>query len=678
MAINTLLWLVLALIVAGGLSYFHYIYKAKTVNLTVKVLSFLRFLAIFGLLLLLINPIIRRSTLQIQKPPLAVVVDNSSSIKELGAQETSKEIWKKITSNTQLRDKFDIQSFYVDSESRTFFDDSSLTYQGKASRLDLVGPTVHNLYKNLPYTTIVLTDGNQTSGSDYVFGFQADHKVFPVIMGDTTQYLDLRIAKVNANKYAFYKNQFPVEIFVNYNGTKPLQATFSIRNGASVVYRQALSFSPNKRAQVVNALLPANVLGVQTYSVNISSNEKEKNTYNNTQRFAVDVIDQRTEVALISEIEHPDLGVLKRSIESNAQRKVTLLKPQNASDLQKYNILLLYQPTARFKSVWEANKTRRLNTFIITGNHTDFGFLNQMQKAATFKMSNQKEDYQASYRSDFSLFASEDIGFEQFPPLENPFGNVSISSSVQPLLESRIRTIGTGDPLWFFTENEGQRSAMLLGENIWKWRAHVFVAKQSFEPFDQFLDKTMQYLASNDARKSLVVNHERFYNSGDPLEITAQFFNKNYEFDAKARLSITLVNKQNQQKKQYDLLLSNQYYKVDLEGLTPGKYAFTVRELNTNTLYSGAFEVLDFNIEKQFVNPNVDQLKQLAQHTQGRVYVPSQINQLIEKLIADPNYQPIQKEQVVKSPLIEWTWLLLLITVLLAAEWFIRKYNGML
>ncbi|MFN5772702.1 MAG: hypothetical protein ACK447_06415, partial [Flavobacterium sp.] len=107
MTTNTVLWLVLALLAAGGLSYYHYIYKAKTLSLTVKVLAFLRFLAIFGFLLLLINPIIRRSTLQIQKPPLAVVVDNSSSIKELGAKETSKEIWKKITSNSRLQDKFD-------------------------------------------------------------------------------------------------------------------------------------------------------------------------------------------------------------------------------------------------------------------------------------------------------------------------------------------------------------------------------------------------------------------------------------------------------------------------------------------------------------------------------------------------------------------------------------------
>ena len=48
----------------------------------------------------------------------------------------------------------------------------------------------------------------------------------------------------------------------------------------------------------------------------------------------------------------------------------------------------------------------------------------------------------------------------------------------------------------------------------------------------------------NNARKSLVVTHERFYNSGEGIEITAQYFNKNYEFDTNSNLQITYVNEE--------------------------------------------------------------------------------------------------------------------------------------
>jgi hypothetical protein len=241
-----------------------------------------------------------------------------------------------------------------------------------------------------------------------------------------------------------------------------------------------------------------------------------------------------------------------------------------------------------------------------------------------------------------------------------------------------VQGVETGEPLWVFADQNGHRSALLLGENFWKWRAHVFVEQKSFEKFDHFLDKTIQYLASNDSRNSLVVNHERFYNSGDAIEITAQYFNKNYELDEKARLSITLINSQTKQKKQYDLVRSSNSFKVNLDGLSPGKYTFAVREQNSNSVYNGAFEVLDFDIEKQFVNADVTKLKQVANHTGGKTFVPSQIDELVKSLLNDPTYQAIQKDVVKKTPLIDWKILLIIITGLFAAEWFIRKYNGLL
>ena len=135
----------------------------------------------------------------------------------------------------------------------------------------------------------------------------------------------------------------------------------------------------------MTALLPANKTGIQVYKANVSSLEKEKNSFNNNYNFAVEVIDQKTEIALISSFNHPDLGALKRSIESNVQRKVTVIKPKEISDLNKYNIAILYQPTSEFKSFFESNKDLGLNTFIITGTKTDFNYLNQQQKDLFFR-----------------------------------------------------------------------------------------------------------------------------------------------------------------------------------------------------------------------------------------------------------------------------------------------------
>jgi hypothetical protein len=88
--------------------------------------------------------------------------------------------------------------------------------------------------------------------------------------------------------------------------------------------------------------------------------------------------------------------------------------------------------------------------------------------------------------------------------------------------------------------------------------------------------------------------------------------------------------------------------------------------------------VLDFDIEKQFVNPDYVKLNQLATQTNGKTFLANQVEELIKSLITNDNYKPIQKEMIKKTPIIDWIWLLVLIALSLAAEWFIRKYNGLL
>ncbi|TWI00546.1 hypothetical protein IQ05_01199 [Flavobacterium tiangeerense] len=675
MTTSTLLLLVLSLLIAGILSYFQYLYKAKNKPKLSLFLAFFRFTSIFCLFLLLLNPIISRDNLVITKTPLAIVVDNSSSIAFLKNENKTKAILQNIQSNTALNDKFDVQVFQF---SEDFSPLSNIDFRGSQTNIDLVANNLKSIFKNTIFPTVLLTDGNQTLGNDYVYSFDPSNRVFPFVVGDTATYLDFKINQLNVNKYAFHKNKFPVEVFLQYSGSKTMEADFSLSQGKTILNKQSMRFSPSKRTQSLTLFLPADKIGLQLYKATISSKVKEKNTFNNVKNFAVDVIDQKTNIAIVSAINHPDLGALKRAIEANVQRKVTVVKPNDIKDLTPYSVLILYQPNSEFKSVFDANTKLRINSFIITGNSTDFNFLNNQQTSLNFKMSGQKEDYLPVFNTQFKLFDAENIGFENFPPLQNPFGTITTNAGVTVLLSSRIRVIDTQMPLLVFAESQFGRNAFLMGENSWKWRLQSHVTNKSFEKYDVFLDKIIQFLASNNSKKSLVVEHERFYNSGEPIEITAQFFNKNYEFDEKARLSISLKNKGNKQTKNYDLVKGNNTFKVNLDGLKAGSYDFTVQELNSKTSYTGSFEILDFDIEKQFVNSDVEKLSQLATHTSGKVFFANQEEQLIKTLLDSQEYKAIQKSNSVKTPLIDWIWLLIIIAISLATEWFVRKYNGLL
>lgn len=676
MSTSTVFMLLFAAIAAASISFLFYFYKAKNPTNIVWFLAFLRFLGLFGILLLLINPVFTKNELLLQKPILSIAVDNSSSISFLKAGETAKKVSQILKNNSDLDKKFEIQTVQFEEE---LLSKTPYNFAGKKTNIANFAKDLKNNTNSAKAAVVLVTDGNQTSGNEYVFSFDANKKVFPVVLGDTTKVYDLKIKQLNTNKYAFLKNKFPVEVFVEQIGAKEANATISISNATGELARQKISFTANKKSVVTSFLLAADKVGNQVYTAKITSSVKEKNNFNNSKKFAVEVINQKTTIAIVSAINHPDIGALKRAIETNEQRKVVLVHPSKITSIENANVMVLYQPNSTFKQIFTTPNYNKVNKFIITGPHTDFGFLNQVQKELVFKMSQQTEDYLPEYNTSFNLYAIDNSSiFLNFPPLQNNYGIVTVSPKVTVLLHSKIRGLTSNNPMLAFAENGASRTAFLLGENCWKWRLQTYASQQKFDDFDNFAEKIIQYLSSNNSKKPLLVDYESFYNFGDNIEISAQFFNKNREFDENAQLSFILVNKKSKKRINYTMLKSTASFKVVLDDLAAGEYSFEVKELISGEHFAASFEILDFDIEKQFVNPDVTTLQQLAKQTNAAVYYPNQLEDLIKNLLNDDSYKTIQKESNTRISLIDWKWLLVMILLFFGLEWFVRKYHGLL
>ena len=127
-----------------------------------------------------------------------------------------------------------------------------------------------------------------------------------------------------------------------------------------------------------------------------------------------------------------------------------------------------------------------------------------------------------------------------------------------------------------------------------------------------------------------------------------------------------------------DFLKTDLDFQVNLNGIAAGSYKLIVKEKNSNATYTSKIEIIDFDIEKQFVNPDYQKLKQLADATSGSVYLSSQVNNAIDQLLKDKSFQSIEKEKTKKGSLIDWIWLLIIAAFCLSIEWLLRKYYGML
>lgn len=673
---TTLLLIIGAIIIALAIAMFQYFYKATYKTKRTKVYALLRFFTVFGLLLMLINPTYKQKTYYTEKPSLAIAVDNSASIDYLGFGDRLQDAIVRFRESDNLNNAFDIQYFSFGTEVTRL---DSLNFKERQTNISNVFTSFTSLYRNDVAPVVLLSDGNQTFGE--AFEYQSknfNQETYPVVVGDTTVHDDLALGQVNVNKYAYINNKFPVEIFANYNGTKNVQSKFTVRSGNTVVHQERLSFSPEKNSQVLSILVPANSVGVQQYSISLQALADEKNIKNNVKNVAVEVIDQKTNVLIVSDIIHPDIGMLKNSIESNRLRTVSFSKPSDAvGKLNDYQLIILYQPTGAFQTIYKELENLSKNSITITGPKTNWNVLNEIQDVVFHEVTAQEEEVQGVSNTNFSTFVLDDIGFSDFPPLKTSFGDVTLRTEADVALYQKIGAITTENPLVATTDQNGKRSVYIFGEGLWRWRAQSYVDSRSFEEYDTFIDKLIQYAASNKKKSRLNLEYDSFYYGNGSVKLYAQYFDKNYVFDNRAALTIKVINKETKEIYDAPFLLQRNTYEIDVSNLIPGEYSFTVTVEDQGLARSGTFTIVPFEVEQQFLNANVTSLHQVATNTNGTVYTIDKIDQLIDNLLTNNSYRPIQKSSENIVPLIDWKWLLGILASLLAIEWFMRKYNGL-
>tara|TARA_B100000768_G_scaffold752_1_gene868 strand:+ start:741 stop:2690 length:1950 start_codon:yes stop_codon:yes gene_type:complete len=639
-------------------------------------LATLRFVTVFSLLLLIINPKFDKNVIKVVKPILAVAVDNSQSIKYLNKDSLSKIATELILGNSGLSEKYDIKTY---SFGKQLNQNKFLNFNEKQTNITKAIQDIESIHESQIAPIVLISDGNQTIGTNYGYASKAfKQAVFPLILGDSIFNTDLKILQINVNKYAYLNNKFPVEIFCSYLGNKTISTELTISSGNQTIHKELLEFSPEVNSRIITPLIKTTKVGQQAYQVSLKPIQNEKNKVNNLKYISLETIDEFSKVALISTISHPDIGALKTSIESNKQRLVDILKPEEfIATNESYGLVILYQPNTEFNNVFERTKKMNNNVFIIGGSNTQWHFLNEIQSDFYLEVTGQNESFQGKINLDFMNFNSTDYRFISHPPLTTEFGQVSIKTQYETLLYKSVNGVLTNEPLWFTYENNSSRNSVLLAENLWKWRMYSFQQNLNFVTFDSFIAKVIQYLDVKNQDNRLIVDYQSVYDGGQELEISAQYFNKNYELDSNANIEITFTNNKSGRQLEFPMITDSYSYKLDLSVLDAGAYSFEVKVNKESLRKSGVIEILEFNIEQQFLNSDVSQLEQLSINTSTTMYFDSQINELIDQLLSENRFYSVQKITKKSVYLLDITFMLFLLFSSLTTEWLIRKYKGL-
>lgn len=677
MDLSTVLLIIIAVATALILVYFQYFYKNPRKGSLKTILAALRFVTLFCGLLLLINPKFVSKDYFVEKANLILLVDNSTSMENASSQAEISRVIAQLKQDEALNERFTIHQYRF---GNTITAADSVRFDQGNTDISNALSTLNDVFVNGNNAIVLFSDGNQTLGRDYEYiNLNENTTINPVVVGDTTQYEDISIGLINVNKFAFLRNSFPIETSIRYQGSRPISSTVTIYINGGRVHQERVNLDGTKNSQTLNTLVEAQSVGIKTIKIEVGKLENERNTANNVKETAIEVIDEKTNVAIISDMLHPDIGALKKSIESNEQRSVTLVNPNgNQSAFEESDLLILYQPDRNFRSVYEFLENSGANYFTITGSKTDWNFLNRAQESFTVSGSRQPEDILPILNNAFGLFGLGDFSVDGFPPLQGTLGDIQLNKDSEILMFQQLQGINLDKPLFTILTEGNTKEAVLFGEDLWRWRAQVYRNDQSFQKFDDFIGNLMVYLGSNKQRNRLELDYELVLDNAGMAKIRASYFDESYQFDPNASISIKIEGKNTDFSRVSPVLLKGSFYEVDLSDLQAGEYEFTITVQDENLSRSGTFRILDFNPEKQLISANYKKMERLAKKNRGKLYYLDGVETLQSDLASSQEFLPVQKSRDNVVSLIDFRILLGLIVLSLALEWFIRKYNGLI
>ena len=661
---------ILAIVFAALLVYYQYFFRQRVTKYS-KVLAILRFISILAVVVLLTNLRFEKKTSELSKPKLLLGVDNSVSITHTGGDDAIRSLRRQFLNDPALYDRFDMSAFLFGSGLVT---DSLLNFKEQQTNIYKAIDGLDALAGQQKSAIILLTDGHQTFGKNYVY-MTTKNPVFPVIVGDTLEKMDINISRINVNAYASLENNFPVEIFLNSNATKNLRSRLIIERNGLEVYASSVQFTKEERSKQITFYLPADSIGMQLYSAKLAPFPGESDLINNRQNFGVEILDEETEVVIVYSLLHPDLGMIKRSIESNKQRKAKLLHiSEFDGDSDQSSLYVIYQPTVAFNNLFEELKKNEQNYFLVTGTNTDWNFLNSIQNNFSKEVTGETEEYFPAFQKDFNTFYSEDIGFESFPPLKGQFGIINFNSDHEVMITQKINDVLTKLPLLATFGTNMNKRVVLFGENMWKWRSQSFELYESFEKFDYFFNSLVQFLQLSDKDKNMDLYYKPVYHAQEVIKIQV----KNYDSNLNIELNSKLVLRLNDSIDEIPFYINNNSYEAQINALETGTYTFEVKDLGSEKVKRGSFIVEAFSLEEESSRPNIIDLERLAIHSGGELYYQDQFEKIKRKLLDDPEFRSTEIEHNKLISLIDWRWLLGLIVLSLSLEWLLRKYRGMI
>lgn len=678
-------WFLICAVAAAAISIWFYPFRSSSYSspFYLHVKRILRFLTLFTLFCLLLNPLLKYKKKEVLKPTIVFYVDDSESVFLSDSISASKLKAKVDDLNKQLEENFDTKVFYFDGNVK----DTSGGFKGKST--DLSATIKHaNIFlkeKN-PAAVCVFSDGVYTKGMQPTYtpaNFQAP--VFTVGMGSTIPVSDIAIKEVNTNSIAYLNNSFAVKVMMQQQGFSNQEIRLQIYDAEKMVQSRKIKV-PNATLFEEEFILEAKTPGVRKYSVKITPLQNELSKENNNFDFYVEVLDNRQKIALVYKSPHPDVNALFASLENNKNYECSVFASSDfiSKSNSTYDLIIGHQfPSNDREASWLKETQKNNSSFwFVLGSQIDADRLHTFLPDIKIQRKTQAfNEVQAFPSNDFNAFLfTPELLAEQinWPPLRAPFGNINFSNPMQVQSMQSVQKINSGQPLMAFTNTSELKYAYLLAEGIWRWRVQNLKMQGNSELFDEWVLKNTQYLLAREKKQRLkVYTSKEIYDEEESIRFLGELYDQSYNAVKESEI---IVKFKNEKGKLFSIRLTwdGVQYSANAGVLPSGYYTFlgSVPSMPELKQKEGGFLVYPLQAEQIQIQANHSELESWAHKNNGSFLPFKNADQLLDSINLHANNSEWIREKTNLEKILQLEWLLYLLVGFLGLEWFLRKWEG--
>ena len=632
-------------------------------------LSLSRFLLISFLAFLLLDPIVKSSKEIKEKPVVVILQDVSSSI--------SRNIKNELE---DFSNKFNDLDIYKYSFSDKIYDDFNEENNGLYTNISKAINEINNRFSNRNLSSIILaSDGLYNDGINPLYSNNFNTPIHSICLGDTIVKKDNLISDVKHNDIVFFGNSFVSEIFIESVKYKGEKVKLKVENNGENLFEKNITFNSNKEFLKIPVELKTSQVGVQAFKVVLSPLKNENNIRNNTFMFYVDVINSKHKILFIHDHSHPDIASVVSVIENNKDYDLDIVKSNNLkTNFSDYNLVILHSISKENIQIIDDISDENIPLLIFP--KQELNLYSKLIPNINFNRRSFNNEVFPKINDNFSSFKISK-GVEEMinlsPPILTSFGFYNSSPLINPIAYQKYANTITESPLCFFDNYNSNKVGVFLGEGYWRWKINDFKLNDSFENFNELINKVLQYLIIKEDKSKFRLYYDKESNENENIVFEAEVYDDNYNLNNDNDISLLLVNSNNEEYR-YVFNKKKEKYYIDLGNLNPESYKIFAKVEKRNYEKKGILNIKPINIE--FLNKiaNHQILNDLSKISGGKSYSLTNLNLLINNLNEDKDNFVSTRFEDKLIQLIDYELILLILLLLISFEWFVRKYNGLI